>query len=1065
VKRAPDLPPAQHSVLGKFTRPRPVAALPRTRLFHALDEARRRPAVWVVGPPGAGKTTLASTYIAQRRLRTIWYRVQDEDADPATFFHYFGLAIETGVSRRHKGALPHLAADYLPNLSLFSRRFFEQAYQSLKAPCVFVLDDYHEVPPDAALHEVMRAALEALPEEMNMLVLSRGEPPPGLAPLRARDVITLIGGEAFMLSASECAAIAQLRHVRIEEAVLRQVHERSHGWAAGVVLALEQKAPHGGADLPSPCTAPQVVFDYFAGEIFGRMKSEAQDLLLKAAFLPSMPAHRVVELTGNARADRVLGELARSNYFTLKLAPVHGAPPAVYQFHPLFREFLLRRAEETLAGAALTDVRRRAAALLEAEGETAEAVVLLIAAQDWEQAFGVMHRHAAELLQQGRGRVLEAWLRALPEPLRDRTPWALYWLGRCRLGYDPVEARAHLEQAFRLFEREGSDPAGLFSAWASAVDTFVFEWGDFSPLDRWIGVLDELLARYPRLPTPDIEARVAHAMFTALMYRQPHRADLPHWAERVRVIAVSAPDGRTQMLLGNQLMQYYTSWTGDVAAARLLRESLRRPEDASEFGPLAHIAWCAMEADYHWHVGAHQECQLRVREGLETARRYGARFASPRLEAHGVMGSLLAGDFATAERMLKDAAGAISSRRLVYRGHYHFFASLSALYQKDTAHAVASAREAVALADAAGVPLCRALYRLALAHALFSDGKRREALGFLTRARRLAHRIRVVTTEFSCISTTTYFLLELGRRRRVLPWLRKTLQMAKQLGYVNRAFWTPELMTRLFAAALEHGIEVDYVRKSIQRRKLAPPPEALHLDQWPYPVRIHALGCFGVLIDGNPLQFNGKAQCKPLELLMALVAFGGRDVSERQLTEALWPDAEGDAAHQACAAALHRLRKLLGCDEAITLQRNHFALDPRYVWVDTWAFERALGAHDTRRALALYRGPFLSTQVDLTWAIPVRERLGARFVHHLAARGHELCDTGQFDAAIALFETGLGADPLAEELYRNLMLCYRALDRRAEAIRVYQRCERTLAAVVGLTPAAKTVALYRELRG
>src|SRR5207244_178922 len=74
----------------------------------------------------------------------------------------------------------------------------------------------------------------------------------------------------------------------------------------------------------------------------------------------------------------------------------------------------------------------------------------------------------------------------------------------------------------------------------------------------------------------------------------------------------------------------------------------------------------------------------------------------------------------------------------------------------------------------------------------------------------------------------------------------------------------------------------------------------------------------------------------------ALGAFGGRDVSESQLTETLWPDAEGDAAHEACAITLHRLRKLLGHDQAISLQRNHFSLDPCYVWVDVWAFERWL---------------------------------------------------------------------------------------------------------------------------
>ena len=63
-----------------------------------------------------------------------------------------------------------------------------------------------------------------------------------------------------------------------------------------------------------------------------------------------------------------------------------------------------------------------------------------------------------------------------------------------------------------------------------------------------------------------------------------------------------------------------------------------------------------------------------------------------------------------------------------------------------------------------------------------------------------------------------------------------------------------------------------------------------------------------------------------------------------------------------------------------------------------------------------------------------------------------------------LFEKGLGADPLAEEFYRHLMTCYQAMDLRAEAIAVYRRCEKTLAAGLGVPPAAKTFALYQKLQ-
>ncbi len=54
-------------------------------------------------------------------------------------------------------------------------------------------------------------------------------------------------------------------------------------------------------------------------------------------------------------------------------------------------------------------------------------------------------------------------------------------------------------------------------ALASIVDTFSFGWHDFYPLDGWIEELEALLAAHPELPSPEIQARLAVAMFVALM--------------------------------------------------------------------------------------------------------------------------------------------------------------------------------------------------------------------------------------------------------------------------------------------------------------------------------------------------------------------------------------------------------------------------------------------------------------------------------------------------------------------------------------------------------------------
>lgn len=286
----------------------------------------------------------------------------------------------------------------------------------------------------------------------------------------------------------------------------------------------------------------------------------------------------------------------------------------------------------------------------------------------------------------------------------------------------------------------------------------------------------------------------------------------------------------------------------------------------------------------------------------------------------------------------------------------------------------------------------------------------------------------------------------------------------------------PEFCAKLCVVALENGIEVEFVKRLIEVRGLAPPPNAP--EQWPWPIRVRAFGGFAVERRGEALTFEGKAQKKPMELLKALIALGGRAIAKQKLYDLLWPDADTAAAAATLDVVISRLRKLLGVPEAIRIEEGKIGLDPELVWLDVWAFDRdvetlqnALQAQPDasvidnigQRLLARYSGPFLGSEDPQRWSLAARDRWQNRFRRSLADAGRYWEQKDDWLRAIALYERALEEDNLAEDLYRRLMRGHLARGEPAEAARVYRRCREMLSVQLGIPPSADTEALFKSI--
>jgi LuxR family transcriptional regulator, maltose regulon positive regulatory protein len=1057
---------------AKISRPKTSDTFSRTRLYKLLDRARRKPLIWVMGPPGSGKTMLVANYLERRRINTLWYQADPGDADIATYFHYLGLAA-TKAAPRHRRPLPACTPDRLADLDRFIRQFFSDLYGRLKPPFAIVLDNYQDIPVDAPLHEAVRIALDMLPVGGHLMVISRREPPASLARARLNSSMAIIDDSALRLTLDEAQGIARHRlPPPLVRAHVGALHALTHGWAAGLVLMLEQtegNLPDGSATFRTP----DVLFEYFAAEVFDKTDPDTRAVLLKSVFLPSMTARMVADLTGERRAGRILNHLNRNNFFTYR----YDLEEAVYQYHPLFREFLHSRALRLLTRETLTSLRTRAAALLERSGADDAALALYAEAHDWMHFATCLARLAPGLLAEGRTQALEQWLSLLPVENIASSPWLLYWQACVRLNHDQAEGRLLLEQSIKRFQETG-DAQGARLAWCNVVNSILRERTDFIALHHWI-------AAYATLPDTTTgtasEAPITVAMLNALVLVQPAHPDIEVWSERALSLLQSRAGANLRLGAGTYLlMRYILSGepTRTTALLRLVEDTLRSPRVA----PLVQLNGLTAIACCHWLSGTPVAALDTIQDALQLTQTTGLHRWDSHLFVHAAAASLSAGELDAAEEWLDRLASATNPLFPLEASLHHYLACWLALLRAD----LPAAMEHLTLSEKLGKGLGLWFVDASLLHARAQirllTGNAASAVEPAEQLLALARVHHSPLFEFMAILLNAQRALDENHERLVWETLAEAMAIGRRQRLFNFFCWLPRVMARLCAKALEAGIESEYVRELVRQRALPPSDDARDLEVWPWPLKLYTFGRLSIVSNETPLTFTGKAQSRPLELLETLIALGGRGVPEDTLSEILWPDAEGDAAHRAFDTTLHRLRRLLGSERTLLLSNGKLSVNPAVCWVDVWAFERLLGRLDVllkpplannvdtqtiarlaTRLLALYRGSFLGHETNAAWAVAARERLVSKFLCQLGALGRFWESAKDWDRTVEIYQKAIDVGSLAEENYQQLMLAYRELGHLSEALSIYRRYRETLQATHGRLPSAGMETIRLEL--
>ena len=405
----------------------------RQRLIESLQTGVKGRVTIISAPPGFGKTTLLSAWLATKKTSKVaWYSLDEDDSEPGRFFTYIAASLrpleldsvpvldsllEAGSANPRE-----LTVALLNDLSEFSSK-----------SVALVFDDYHHI-TQQPIHDAVAYLIDHLPNNIHLIFISRADPPLPLGRWRVRGRLTEIRADDLRFNEAEAAQfLNQSMGLALSADDIRTLEARTEGWVAGLQLAALslQKSANPGEVISAFAGSNRYVADYLTDEVLSRQSETLRDFLLTTSILERFNAPLCDHVLQNNRSESMLIELERANLFIIPL----DSESNWFRYHHLFAELLRRRLIQDNASA-VQPLHHRAAEWFEQNNFTIDAIRHWIAADEPERVAMLVERTISQTWGQAELAGLMRRIESLPEPTLAKYPalsaflgWTWLWLG------------------------------------------------------------------------------------------------------------------------------------------------------------------------------------------------------------------------------------------------------------------------------------------------------------------------------------------------------------------------------------------------------------------------------------------------------------------------------------------------------------------------------------------------------------------------------------------------------------------------------------------------------------
>lgn len=444
-------------IKSKFKLPKlPLDYIKRENLLKKIDQSfsEEKKLNLIIASAGYGKSCLISNYIKNTKKTFFWYSFNEADSDLIFFISHLVNGLKLVVPNLKEDSLELILSSKSPINSLLNivGILIEDLSLQITDRFTIVFDDYQLLKETESVDKVLEYFIEYLPENIQLILLSRTYPNLKLPQLRVKQEILEITGNDLKFSKDEVKnIISNTLPEYLEESELDILYSKTDGWIGIIILLIQAYKSNAlkKENLFNTIDKNLPIFDYLAQEIFELQSDDVKNFMLNISLLPKINKEicQYIEL----------GNVIKNIDYVKKQSILETDFDGEYRYNPIFKDFLQEKAKETLSQKEISNLYYKISKYFLSNKENETALDYLLLSKNFKEAENLLLTLAQEFINNNRLETLNKYLQKFPEEyLKNSENLQIYFGEVNRLWGNYTEALEYYSKVKELSKKENN---------------------------------------------------------------------------------------------------------------------------------------------------------------------------------------------------------------------------------------------------------------------------------------------------------------------------------------------------------------------------------------------------------------------------------------------------------------------------------------------------------------------------------------------------------------------------------------------------------------------------------